>query len=537
LACPLGPAAAKPGNGHGGPKAAKQGKKAKKGGAQRTAPKSSRAPASGGAGHAKKAKTNGRAARAAAVTVAPAAAAPVAPAPTTTRSRTRTRLTGAQRARARAITRRRARARARRRSQAAARRRARANTAPTLAAAASAGPVSAAIGAVAVDTPQEPAAPKEPKPKPAAAKPDPEPTTVTRVIRDVVEEIPPWVNALLLFLGAAAAALLFALLLSGRRAAALAKRRKALERDVGSLQAALLPRLPKSLDGVAASAAYRPADGPAAGGDFYDVFPLPGGAVGLVVGDMSGHGREALAPTAFLRYTLRAHMESGDDLRGALRQTSGALERASYSGFATVLAAVLDPKAGTLTYAPAGHPPPIVVPGPEPVLVAAAPPLGLGLKTGLRSTTVSVGPDSTVCLFTDGLTEARTATGLIGRAHLRDIVEELGEDATADTVIERVASTAERLPDDLTVCLLRPTAGEARHEIQVEELDVPPGEADVGRRFLAACGVGGQARRNAEDALDELLARGDTALVRVVKGGDEAPIAHVESVDVGASLA
>ncbi len=395
-----------------------------------------------------------------------------------------------------------------------------------------------AVAAPAADSSSEPRRPRAaPERKAAAERPAEKPSVVTRRIRDVIETIPPWVNALLLGLGFLAIALLFALLVSRGRQARLKRESSSLARDVGSLQAALLPAVPRDLEGAAVTAAYRPADGPAAGGDFYDVFPLAGGAIGLIVGDMSGHGREALAPTAFMRYTLRAHMESGDDLRVALQRTSEALENASYSGHATVLAAIHRPDKGTFTYAGAGHPAPIVIPGPEPLTAPASPPLGLGLDTGLRQTTVSVGAGTTIGVFTDGLTEAREEDGFVGRSRVAEILAELGDDATAEAVIERVAAAADRVPDDLTLVVLRPTDAPAGPDVTVDELDVRPGESDNGHRFIAASGINGSAGRDASRALEEILARGDSSTVRVVKGGDEPPIVHVEPVRSGAPLA
>jgi chemotaxis family two-component system sensor kinase Cph1 len=101
------------------------------------------------------------------------------------------------------------------------------------------------------------------------------------------------------------------------------------------------------------SVAYRPADGPAAGGDFYDVFALSDGRVAIVLGDVSGHGRAALARAAQKRYTLRAYVEAGLKPRAALRLAGSVLGTVPDDLFTTAAIAVHDPSTASLTYATA----------------------------------------------------------------------------------------------------------------------------------------------------------------------------------------
>ena len=149
--------------------------------------------------------------------------------------------------------------------------------------------------------------------------------------------------------------------LSSLREARLRRQSAELRGDVGALQAALLPSVPEQMGNVALSLAYKPAEGPAAGGDFHDVVPLGDGRFSVIVGDVSGHGRDALAATALVHYTVRAYLTAGLEPRLALRLTDKVLDGSLGDDFATVLAATYDPAASTLSYATAGHPAPIVI--------------------------------------------------------------------------------------------------------------------------------------------------------------------------------
>jgi Stage II sporulation protein E (SpoIIE) len=278
----------------------------------------------------------------------------------------------------------------------------------------------------------------------------------------------------------------------------LGSQREALLRDVGLLQQALLPPVPEQVGAVRASVAYRPSEGPGAGGDFYDALTLPGDRAAFILGDVSGHGHKALARTAFMRFTLRAYLEAGLEPREALQLAGPVVAQHLEGDFATAVIAIHDPADSSLVYACAGHPAPIVV-GPErlePVLVASSPPVGLDLRTGLRQTTLPLRPGAVICLYTDGLAEARKATRILGRPRLGDFVEELGPTATAADLIERVAAEARLVTDDMAAVIVRPTGVIAAAGVRREQLEVDVEDASSGlaERFLAACRVGPEER-------------------------------------------
>ncbi len=321
-------------------------------------------------------------------------------------------------------------------------------------------------------------------------------TTITKI----VNVVPPAVRLLLGLLVALALAFAARSRMAAVRARKLERQRAQLLEDVGLLQAALLPQTPARLGGVDVSTAYRPADGPGAGGDFYDVFALEDGSLAAIVGDISGHGRQALPHTALVRFTLRAYLEAGLSPRMAVRTAGSVLDRQLGESFATVVAAIYDPRRRKLVYASAGHPPPIVLDpraGSDvstslaPVTACASPPIGVGMRTGLRQTTVVLPGAARVCLHTDGVTEARTAGELYGTARLAGALADLDGDANAPRLLERVAAATDTREDDMAACVLNVAGGSIAPEAALEELEVDREAPSVerARRWLRQCGL------------------------------------------------
>ena len=327
---------------------------------------------------------------------------------------------------------------------------------------------------------------------------------VLRPVRDVVEVIPvPMWIALGVF-ALLAAAFYVRSMLTARRAKWLEAQRAELMGDLGLLQEALLPEIPDRVGALGASVAYRPAEGPAAGGDFYDVFELEDNRVGIIVGDVCGHGRDVVAATVRMRESLHAYLSVTGEPRTAIQIAARMLENDARTELTTVVVAVYDAPNGTLTYACAGHEPPILI-GPaahKPVTVGSAPPIGAGMTTGLRQTTVPLPPGASACFFTDGLVEARMhGDDLLGRDRLSRILEDLGPTATADRLLERIAVTTERAPDDMAACMVRAGANAVpAPNVRVEDFEIDGADSDEkrARGFLDACGV---AKPDADSAL------------------------------------
>jgi hypothetical protein len=288
--------------------------------------------------------------------------------------------------------------------------------------------------------------------EPASAEP---PTRIRRFADGVVDVIHVLPDAILFpLLGLAALALGLAgnAYWQSRRRAALEAQREELLGDIGLLSGALMPPVPDALAGLIVSAAYRPADGPAAGGDFYDVFSLGGDRTGIVLGDVSGHGRDSLTQAALARYTLRTLLAAGHAPGAALAEADGLLLRDLPPHFVTVVAAVFDSASGVLTYAKAGHAPPIVLGADhDPAAERPACPLGLGLGEHWPEFELTMGDGVSVCLYTDGLEDARRGTTRLGRGRVEELVAGA---ADAEGLLAAIGADADVVTDDTAAVIL-----------------------------------------------------------------------------------
>ncbi len=180
------------------------------------------------------------------------------------------------------------------------------------------------------------------------------------------------------------------------------------------LQRSLLPASLPAVTGLRVAGRYLAGgSGVLVGGDWYDVVPLPGGRVGLCVGDVMGRGLQAAAVMGQLRAALRSHAVEGLPPREVLSRLGVFTRMLDGEHLVTCLYALHDPEAGVTTIASAGHPPPLLMPadghGARYVDVLPGVPLGVDdLSSGYADTTVRLGAGDCLLLFTDGLVEDRT---------------------------------------------------------------------------------------------------------------------------------
>lgn len=180
-----------------------------------------------------------------------------------------------------------------------------------------------------------------------------------------------------------------------------------------TLQRSLLPAALKQPEGLALAARYVPAEGDL-GGDWYDVFELPGGRLGVVMGDVVGHGLDAAVVMGRLRSALRAYALDHEDPAEVLHRLDRKICHFEPGALATVLFGVSHHPYDQWLFSSAGHYPPLVAaPGATAVVAQVEPDrlLGLDPDRARRRATVAVPAGGFLCLFTDGLVERRPTEG------------------------------------------------------------------------------------------------------------------------------
>ncbi|SEF17101.1 SpoIIE family protein phosphatase [Streptomyces sp. Ag109_O5-10] len=263
-----------------------------------------------------------------------------------------------------------------------------------------------------------------------------------------------------------------------------------------TLQRSLLPQALTGGTALEVASSYLPADATdGVGGDWFDVIPLSGARVGLVVGDVVGHGLTAAASMGRLRTAVQtlADMDMPPDdllahlddlvLRLGEEEGKGAVAEGSSDTFvgATCLYAVYDPVTRRCAMARAGHPPPVVV-SPEGRVhfpeIPAGPPLGLG-GMAFEATEIELAEGSLFGLYTDGLIEGADQDVDLGMARLRGALACPGAD------LETLCTSAVRQlvpvpqPDDIALLLARTHALGAGNVVSWDVPADPAAVADV----------------------------------------------------------
>lgn len=229
-------------------------------------------------------------------------------------------------------------------------------------------------------------------------------------------------------------------------------------RTAHQLQQALLPRIPLDLPGVHAGASYRPAQaGHDVGGDWYDVFELPGNRVGFAVGDVVGHDLRAAIVMGQLQILLRSVALTGANPAEVLDAMDQACGRIDGAFCCTVGYGEYNPGALTLRYGSAGHPPWLVLVNGEASFLEEGRSLPLGVAAGARTyAEIDVPAGAALVCYSDGLIERRGEDLYAGMTRLADLTRQLsGADPQHDADALLAAMTGGRaVEDDVVVACL-----------------------------------------------------------------------------------
>jgi phosphoserine phosphatase RsbU/P len=224
-----------------------------------------------------------------------------------------------------------------------------------------------------------------------------------------------------------------------------------------ALQRSLLPDLLPAVPGVDLAARYVPGHATGVGGDWYDVFLLPSGWLGVVIGDVSGHGLGSAVVMGRIRSALRAYALICDDPAQALTLLDRKVQHFEAGSLTTALYAMISPGRDRAVLSSAGHLRPVLVGPDSPAGLAVLPvdpPLGV-VRPGRprRSTEVPLAPGTLMLCYTDGLVERR---GEVIDTGLDRLVATVRADPPEVVCATVMSDTADALPaDDVAVLAVR----------------------------------------------------------------------------------
>jgi len=228
------------------------------------------------------------------------------------------------------------------------------------------------------------------------------------------------------------------------------------ERQVAlELQRAILPLHDEAFDlpGLRTMVRYLPAS-PAGrvGGDWYITADMPGGHVLIAIGDVAGHGLAAAAGMARLRGALAGLAITGSPPQRLLGWLNDLVHHVDPEHTASVVAGYFDPSSRVLTWAQAGHPPPVLVRGSQAYPLPAPTGILLGAgQEGYQATSVALAAGDLLLLYSDGLVERRDRPLEAGLATLTQAAAGIGDPERVITAV--LAALGSTDPEDDT-CLV-----------------------------------------------------------------------------------
>ena len=224
-----------------------------------------------------------------------------------------------------------------------------------------------------------------------------------------------------------------------------------------TVQRSLLPSALPQVPGAEFAARFIPGQ-EGVGGDWYDVFLLPSGEMGLVIGEVAGAGLTAAVVMGRMRSALRAYALETSNPAEVLSRLDRKMQHFEPGALATVMYAVIQPGLARARVSSAGHIPPVIAEPGEPARIADVPvDVMIGItpgRTGRRMTIVNIPPGALFCIFTDGLVERRDRHPDDGLARLCKALIPQPAEFAASAVMAAMADD-EPAPDDIAMLILR----------------------------------------------------------------------------------
>jgi len=239
---------------------------------------------------------------------------------------------------------------------------------------------------------------------------------------------------------------------------------RALERDLemaGKVQRELLPRHLPSIPGMQVAVVGQPAR--IVGGDYYDFFTNDQGNQGLAIADVMGKGLPASMLMSNLQASLRIlGPEYQDPVSIAKRLNELFLNNVKLIRFISIFIGMIDPESRSLVYCNAGHHPPLIWKNSSKqikLLPPTGPAIGISPQPEFKAINISLDQDDVLLLYTDGIIEARNASGEdFGEVRLNNFLKkhhQLSAQELVNSLLAEVKHFSPRLDDDITLLTVK----------------------------------------------------------------------------------